>query len=577
MATRNHSQRSRGFRPEADVLEDRQLLSALVSGTDAQGDTWTLRLVGPGTVSVVKQADPTTGQPAALDSATDIESITIGGTNPLTSRLIGVVHKGSNPDSDGRVFFQTMNGLPSFSQQYAGGGLGLLSIDMPDFWLGNTTPTDSTTPPASPSIELPDGVDTFRFGGVDTTYNQGPASSASNTMATVRLGLPLFGGTRIIINKSISSTQTAPSATGGAPTVFQHGVAFDVAGRLQLFQANAIEGDAANPPAVFGNIPGVTNASGAGGTIVFSGTAGTTTFFAGSEAKGPVTGAIGDVRVGGNATNLLTVVNDATSSGNAKLSNFSVGGETSNVLLIAPNGARNLYFGKGMDTAEVYTHVINQLQANRGAINTNVYVDRTISRINFGGDVVNSLILSGVNQDFNTIFSAISGATTGTPSAPPKPLNATPFGGMTVHVAGDVNESVFAASVQPFTDASGNTLYGDPNQVVLTGGEIKAKVEGIIDNTSATPSTPSQAFFAQHVNLVGGPVVPPNVPEAPYPGNGLPAHLPGIHQGTQVRSNTSTARNPAANAGGAQNAKALHAKTSPLTLGKATPAGPARK
>ncbi len=36
-----------------------------------------------------------------------------------------------------------------------------------------------------------------------------------------------------------------------------------------------------------------------------------------------------------------------------RISNFSIGGETNNVMLIAANGARNIYFGKGMDNVEI--------------------------------------------------------------------------------------------------------------------------------------------------------------------------------------------------------------------------------
>src|SRR5437660_6876756 len=111
MSTRKHSPRTRAFRPEADNLEDRQLLSAVVTGTDSKGDAWTLRLIGPGSINVLKQPTTAGGQPAALTSATDISTITIAGTDPTKSRLVGTVVKGAN--SDGKVFFQTMNELPA--------------------------------------------------------------------------------------------------------------------------------------------------------------------------------------------------------------------------------------------------------------------------------------------------------------------------------------------------------------------------------------------------------------------------------------------------------------------------------
>src|SRR5207253_6156422 len=140
---------------------------------------------------------------------------------------VGKVKKGSK--GDGRVFFNTFNELASHSEKLST-GLGLLAIDMPGFWLGNTTAAGATAS-TTPSITIPDGVDTFRFGGVDTQHNQtNPApSGATSNLFNVDLGLPAYGGTRIIIDRSISSTQQVPSATAGQPpTTIQHGVAFAV-------------------------------------------------------------------------------------------------------------------------------------------------------------------------------------------------------------------------------------------------------------------------------------------------------------------------------------------------------------
>jgi hypothetical protein len=520
--------------PEALSLEDRQLLSALVTGNDSKGDSWTLRLIGPGTIDVEKQPD-SSGKPAPLLSNTDINTITIAGTDPTKSRLIGYDVKG--PNSDGRVFFQTMTALPARSDKFTGVGLGLVAINMPNFWLANTTKGGAVNGGTIASIALPDGVDTLRFGGVDTMQNQ-PATlpnTASDDKATVILGLPMFGGTRIIIDKSISSTQQS-QASGSTPgKTVNHAVDWSVSGRLDLFQANEIVGDAKNPPGQFTHENSA--AAGAGGTFVDSAVAGTANLFEGIVVKGSVTGQIGDIRIGGDATNFTTLVNDATGSGNDRISNFSVGGETTNVMVIAPNGTRNLVFGKGMDTVEVLTHVVNTIKANRGAINSRVTVDRSISRIDIGGDVVDTTIQSGVSQNYTTIFNNVTGTSTSifassTPSAPPEPIGAQVGGGMEVHVAGDVNNSVFAASVQPFNDTSvtpSKLVFGGPNQLVLPNGHITAKVEGKINNATATPATPTQAFFAQHVDLLAGPVIPPAVPEPPYTGPQQPAMAPGIH------------------------------------------------
>ncbi len=548
MSTWKHSPRTRGFHPETDALEDRQLLSAVVSGMDSKGDAWTLRLMGPGQISVVKQPD-SSGSPGSLDSATDINTITIAGTNPLTSKLVGVVTK-VGAGSDGRVFFQTMTQLHGVSEQQSSTGYGILAINMPNFWLANTTTqaTAATTTPTVPEIKIPDGVDTFRFGGVDTTANQLPATSTTTSDTTnVILGLPSYGGSRIIIDKAVSSTQffTTPASgtTPASTATLQHGVDFVVSGRLSLFQANSIVGDAADPPGQF--LPsGSTQTAQTGGTTIFDGTAGTQPFFPDATFQGSVSGQIGNLRVGGNATNFTTIVNDATGSGSARISNFSIGGQTDNVMLIAPNGSRNLSFGEGMDTVQIASHVINSLRANGGAINSTVQVDRSAGRVQFGGDVVNSTILSGYVQNYGTITSDVIGSTnsfgqTTPPTAIPTPVSAQPDGGMSVLVAGSVQNSVFAASTEPF-----NNVFGSPNELFLTAGHIKAKVEGTIDNSTATPSSPNQAFYAKHTTLLSGPVVPPNVPTEPY-ARTPPTLTPGIKSLDAPIVGVSTPKGPA--------------------------------
>ena len=560
MATRKPSPRNRAVRPAAEDLESRHLLSKVVSGTDIDGDTWTLQLFGRGSLTVVKQNDPTTGSPAALNSATEINQIIVGGTDPLHSRLVGHVTKG--PNGNGQVFFQNLTELTSRTDTL-GAGNGLLAINMPNFFLGNTTPTTATPSTTAPSIVVPDGVDTLRFGGVDTTHNQvtPPSSSATSDIYSVTLGLPLYGGTRIIVDKSVSSTQSVTASGSTTPTTIQHAVTFNVSGRLDLFQANSIQGDATNPPGQFlmnnTTVP-------FGGTTVFSGTTGTAPFLITTQnLQGAVTGAIGNVRIGGNATNFSTIVNDATGSGNARIANFSIGGETDNVLLVAPNGSRNISFGLGMDTVNILTNVINDLNANRGALNSRVLVGRTISKATFGGDVVNTHVETGLQQSFTNIFDTITGivppsTAVGTPAAPPDPINAQVGGGMTVLVAGDVTNSVFTASVQPLTQttpgASGSPstttrIFGTPQDVTLPTGHILAKVEGTVDNSPPTntaipPATanPNKAFYASELHVKQGPVIPPNVPEPPYPPPAKPVHAPGIpHLGQMLMSSTISA------------------------------------
>ncbi len=94
---------------------------------------------------------------------------------------------------------------------------------------------------------------------------------------------------------------------------------------------------------------------------------------------------------------------------------------------------------------------------------------------------------------------------------------------MTDLIGGNITDSVFSASVQPF-----NGTFGDPNDIVLPTGVIAAKVTGIISNSNATPSAPDTAFYANQVHLNHGPIIPPNVPQPPYKVK-RPLHAPGLH------------------------------------------------
>ena len=488
MSTRKHPSRFRAIRPSAEGLEERQLLSGVISGVDGDGDTWTLKLIGPGALGVVRQNGPD-GNPVPLASPGQIGAITVAGTDPLVSRLVGTVKRSAT--GDGRVFFQSLTELTNRSQQL-GSGDGLLSIDMPHFWLGltNSTGVTSTT---EPTILIPDGVNSLRFGGVDVTafFGQDPTKALNkngqNNTVTVNLGLPQSGGTRVVVDRVVSDAQSSTS-TAGVPTTNQDGVTFTVLGRLSLFQANEIAGNTKLPSANLGTSGGTTVQS-----LADTGTG--------------VTGQIGNLRIGGNATNLSTITND-------RISNYSVGGETNNISILAPNGSRNLYFGKGLDTATILTHSIENLQANRGALNSKVVSDRQIGEVVLGGDVVNTTIQSGYVQRLNQVLS--------NPANPPTDT-AQAGGSIRIRIAGGVTNSVIAASTQPF-----NGTFGSSQDLRLPLGQIHAKIEGAIDNSTATPDSPNTAFYAQSVSLNRGPVIPPNVPEAPYPKSATPVKLPGI-------------------------------------------------
>ncbi|MDR3633564.1 MAG: hypothetical protein P4L84_06990 [Isosphaeraceae bacterium] len=554
MAIRKPSSRTRVARPSAEVLETRNLLSGVVSGTDIDGDKWTLQLVGPGSLTVTDvSGNPITSANASTPDS--IGKITISGPDTQTSHLIGTVVKA--PGGDGLVYFQNLQEvgggeLPSVDPAKPIGVLkpkqaenGIATINMPSFWLGNTsgtvpTPSSSLTGSSvgvAGKISIPDGIGTLQFGGVNTDYTP-PGGTPLNTdnqndQFQVNLGLPFSGGTSIIINKSITDAQagqTTTSGTTGTPT--QDTVYFSVAGRLNLFQANEVDGNTTFPPDQFTKSANATSTT-AGGTFVTSGS-GTAPFFltGGTDTGGSVTGQIGFFRVGGNATNLTVAVFDAVNAADARIQNFFVGGETNNVLMIAPNGSRDVYFGLGADNVQINSEVISSLKANRGLIGSTITTTRGINSFFSGGDVVNSNVQSGYDlQNFLTFISNVESSGTPVPTVENRFLNTNTQryvpstvndGHINALIAGDVTNSVFSASVEPNPSNSTTNnpgTFGGSTDVSYSGGSIMAKVEGKINNSSNSlvdSSSSNQAFFAKRVHLSTGPVIPPNVPMEPY-------------------------------------------------------------
>jgi hypothetical protein len=492
------------------------MLSTTVSGMDTAGDKWTLTLLGKGAIQVLKQNDATTGQPAALTSKTEINSITISGTDPRSTRLIGTVVPAAG--SDGRVFFQTLTETPNHSDLTAG-GLGVQAVNMPNFWLGYTGSAKAATGAPVAEINIPDGINSLRIGGVDTTKSfttnasDSPTQDGQNDNYLIRLGFPYAIGTSIVVDKVISFSQAASTSGTTTTPVSQKSVVFDVSGRINLFQANEIDGSTTNAPAASGYT---------GGTIVAS---------LPPDAVSGNIGQFGFVRIGGNATNFSVITN-------SQLANMYIGGETNNISLLTPAGSRNLYFGKGFDTASVYTHSLENLYANRDALNSTITSERMIGDLMIGGNVANVTALSGYQAGLTTYYSNATsnistlmtgGSTLPTAAAPPTPT-AQANGQITAFIAGNVTNSVFAASDLPVSQIQTPTsqVFGEDGDAFLPLGHIVARVEGSIDNSTATPSSPKTAFYALKVDLTHGVVVPPKVVEPPLPAPTTPITLPGI-------------------------------------------------
>jgi hypothetical protein len=537
--------------------------TAQVSGTDPDGAHWTLKLYGPGTLNVTDAA----GNAFTKDTSQTpdlIDTITVAGSITTETRLVGSVIPA--PDGTSDVHFQVLQVTPTgalgkidpglvsnFRQQQ----LGIAAIDMPDFYLAHTETTKPTGTPSpihtgaqlAGGINIPGGVINLRFGGVNVDYtppggtplNQ---SGQSNEFA-VDLGLPLVMGTTVIVNSVTTDAQAGSSSTAAA---FQDMVTFLVNGRLNLFQANTINGNTTSglvPSQFLGSSASSTSLS-PGGTYVISG----------GGAFG--TGQVGDIRVGGNATNFSAIVDEfpLTSSPSegaldAKLSNFFIGGETNNVIVMAPSGSRNVAFGLGMDNVTINSLAISSLRVNRDATNSSVTVSRSIGNMLIGGNVENTNIQAGYGQSLfadtafppASVFSSGSGVFFGSP--PPTITNhkvspdtqllepyAKNGGSITGRISGNIVNSVISASVDP--NPSGETTapasfeqantklfpFGAPDNLILPRGSINVKFEGTIDNSTnplVSASAPvNSAFFANSVHIKKGPVIPPNVPYQPY-------------------------------------------------------------
>ena len=553
----------RSLHPTAERLETRQLLNgnfsvpkgvpsqpatAVVRGMDPSGAQWTLRLYGPGALNVVGTlGDVFTRSTGSMQES--IDTITVAGAITTETRLVGTVYP--NPiGRNAKVFFQNLIVTPTGElgkidaaqvSNFRSVQNGILAVDIPNFYLAHTETTKPsvasqihTNAMSAGEIYIPQGVITLRFGGVDVNYVPPVtggvllSQTGQSNEFQISLGLPVVEGTSIIVNTVNSSG--APNSTAGQPAT-QDYATFLVTGRLNLFQANEIDGNttAGLVPTQLQN----TTSTGAsvGGTFVVS-------------QGGAATGQIGDVRVGGSATNFTTFVteqpvNAVSAEGqlDAKISNYYIGGQTQNVLLLAPSGARNIAFGLGMDNVTISSNTIASLRANRDALNSTVTVSRSIQNLLIGGDVENTLVNVGEAQSLFTFASLPPttpfGSGTGVFFGEPPPTVGNPEtntltgqvepiaqngGTMQVRIAGSVINSIFSASIQPDPTGLTGNGFGTKADLILPRGVINAKVEGNISNANnplVDAASTGRAFFAKSVKLIHGPVIPPTVPYQP--------------------------------------------------------------
>lgn len=459
-----------------DTLEDRRVLSQVIQGVDIDGDRWFLRLIGPGSIRVINQPD-SSGNPVPLGQPALIQSIEIAGTANLASRLVGEVKASGG---DGKVFFQNMT-------QFGGNSLagtsnnGIFSIDIPNFWLGITQSTQTAA--ATALLEIDNGVNTLRFGGVDMTASPGggipsPSSNSFADRASIKLGLPAYLGSSVYVDKFVSDSKAASTSTGSP---INDEIDLETIGRLNAFQANEIGGTSTQASSGY---------LGGGGTVIRS-----SGEYLGQAIQSTVTGAIGEVMVKNNATNF-----SVQSLG--RIRKINIGGETHNIFSLSPGGLRYGQFGLGMDNVTIHTHTMSRLEMNRGATASNIEVQRELGYLRSGGDVVDTNVITGLASDLTAEFR--------TQTAPTNNPKADLGGAMHALIGGNVIDSVFAASVEPT-----NGQYDSPDAIKLGGGRIQAKVEGTINNSTATPADPGKAFYAFKTEVTHGPITPPNAPSTP--------------------------------------------------------------
>src|ERR1700722_4481643 len=105
----------RSLRPVAENLETRQLLTLfagsssltqVVRGTDPDGAQWTLKLYGPGALSVVG-VNGDTFDASTQNQTESILTITVAGSISTETRLVGTVRPNSGGDAN--VFFENLN------------------------------------------------------------------------------------------------------------------------------------------------------------------------------------------------------------------------------------------------------------------------------------------------------------------------------------------------------------------------------------------------------------------------------------------------------------------------------------
>jgi len=190
--------------PQASLVNNE---GKIVSGTDRQGNQWTITVHGPGQV-IVTDITPNDG---ALDD--DIDTIQLVGTNPNSTTVTATTKASAFTPTNGTVFFNRLLSVD-----------GVKSIQLNGFTLTQTIPpVDGAPNNSNTGIFLPGGVGLLSFHDILAPINQATNDQPINivigdpsTPLTVQPVIQLDSIFNTVFNSNAATVPTNPQTD---PTV----------------------------------------------------------------------------------------------------------------------------------------------------------------------------------------------------------------------------------------------------------------------------------------------------------------------------------------------------------------------
>src|SRR4051812_45215597 len=326
--------------PNSDLLSNQ---GKIVSGTDRQGDQWTITVHGPGRV-IVTDTTPNDGQ---LDD--DINTIQIVGSNPRTTYVTGTVISSNRVLSSGTILFNRLIALD-----------GVKSINLNGFDLSHDV---------NPAVQQQAGI--FLYGGVQSLRFHDVLAIIDLATANITNPYQIVIGdptTPLRVRPSIyidsiynsvfdSTATTAPTGPLTTPSVL-----FSINGATQNFSVVSIT-QSAIPPNYISSTQGGTLQEWTGAPLSGPIPAGYQFFFnvVGTTGRTSLqTTAIDNLNVRGNSRN-FTAQRDTTPftsslSGMNSIRRARFGGNADAVALDVRGTSGRLQFRKGLgNPAGVFT------------------------------------------------------------------------------------------------------------------------------------------------------------------------------------------------------------------------------